>query len=241
MNNTMKVTINQSIIDHINTIADGLLTTSTPINQRAVYTFDDIKVYDDIMNTIVFNGIHEKIARHCLNRLYAKGNMSAYEILTTGTAIIDFDDISSEVLLALYENKDCLEVIDGQFTITDDNAIKAVYGACSRFMYQFMQKHYKHAYVEIDGQTVDIFNTRALAQFADYNDVVTMDLYKSFMDIVKKQYPKDFARIEVLVKHRIQGLTYTECAKIMNSTTSTIDRLRIKVTECAKILYSTIQ
>ena len=239
MNKTMKATINQTIVDHINTIADGLLTTSTPMNQKTVYTFDDIKMYNDIMDTVVFNGIHEKIARHCLNRLYSKGNMSAWEILTTGTAIIDFDDICSEVLLALYENRDCIEVIDGQFTITDDNAIKAVYGACSRFMYRFMQKHYKHAYIEIDGQAVDIFNTRALAQFADYNDVIAMDLYKSFMEVVKKQYPKDFARIETLVKHRIQGLTYTECAKIMDTTTSTVNRLKDKITECARILIKT--
>lgn len=238
MNKPIKATINQSI--DINKLTNGLLSVPTPINQKAVYTFEDIKIYDDIMDTVIFNSIHEKIARHCLNRLYSKGNMSAYEILTTGTAIIDFDDISNEVLVALYENKECLEVADGQFRIIGDEAIKAVYGACSRFMYSFMQKHYKHAYCEIDGQTVDIFNTRVLAQFADYNDIVAMDLYKAFMDTVKKTYPKDVKRIETLVKYRIDGLTYDECKEKMQCGKATVMRLQEKISTCAKALLKTL-
>ncbi len=232
--NTTTATINNSI----NLSKDvRLLNVTTPINQVFTPVFKDITVYPDIMDTVVFNNIHEKIARHCLNRLYSKGNMSAYEILTTGTAIIDFGDISQEILLKLYEYRDCLEVIDGQFRITDDNAIKAVYGACSRFMYQFMQKHYKHAYVSIDGIEVDIFNTTQLAQYTDYESVIANDTYISFMEIVKKLYSKDYARIEKVVKYRINGYTYAQCAKMLNTSTSTIDRLRVKISECAKMLY----
>jgi hypothetical protein len=44
----------------------------------------------------------KKIAKHSLMRLYANGNTSAYEILTSGTGIVDFDDIKQEILLALY-------------------------------------------------------------------------------------------------------------------------------------------
>lgn len=240
MNKPIKATINQSIVDHISTISDGLLTTSTPINQRTVYTFDGLEVYDDIMDTVINNGIHEKIARHCLNRLYSKGNMSAYEILTTGTAIIDFDDISSEVLLALYENKDCLEVADGQFTITDDDAIKAVYGACSRFMYRFMQRHYKHLFTVIDGQEIDIYNTKALASFADFDDIESMSMYQGFLNVVMSVYPKDYARIEKVVKMRIDGMIFTECAKKLGVNPSTITRLQVKISECAKLFLKTL-
>lgn len=233
-----KNTITATINNNIDLSKDvRLLNIKTPINQKFVPTFDDLKMYDDIMNTVIFNGIHEKIAKHSLNMLYSKGNLSAYEILTTGTAIIDFDDISQEILVKLYEYRDCLAIIDGQFTITDDNAIKAVYGACSRFMYSFMQKHYKHAFIEIDGQTIDIFNTRALAQFADYNDVIAMDVYKSFIEIVKKQYPKDLARVEKIVKMRISGYTFAECAEKLHCTKSCITKIQYKISECARMLY----
>ena len=239
MNNTLATaTINNRIdTDKLN---NGLLSVPTPINHHASYTFECIKVYDDIMDTVVFNRIHEKIARHCLNRLYAKGNMSAYEIMTTGTAIIDIDDINSEVLLALYENKDYLEVVNGQFRIIGDDAIKSVYGACSRFMYRFMQRHYKHAYTVIDGQEIDIFNVKALASYADFADIESMSMYQSFMNVVMSCYPKDYARIEKIVKMRIDGMTFTECAKALHVNPSTITRLQSKISECAKAFLQTL-
>lgn len=233
---TIKATINNNNDLSVN---KHLLTVTTPINQVFTPTFKNIEIYPDIMDTIVYNGIHKTIARHCLNRLYSKGNMSAYEIMTIGTAIIDFDDIASEILLQLYNNRDSLSIIDKRLVIDNDGAIKAIYGACSRFMYQFMQKHYKHVYCEIDGQQIDIFNTKQLAQYANYSDIESMSLYQSFLSIVMRIYPKDYKRIEKIVKLRIDGMTYTQCANYLHCSTSTINRLKDKIVECANILYRT--
>ncbi|SFU36654.1 hypothetical protein [Butyrivibrio sp. INlla21] len=230
---TTTATININTSNHDN----NLLLPKTPINSVFSPTFNDVKMYDSMIDTIVYNDIHGKIARHCLNKLYSKGNMNAYEILTHGTAIIDIDDVRSEILVAIIENIDDIAIIDGVLTITSDNAIKAVYGACSRFMYQFMQKHYKHVYTVIDGQEIDIFNVKALASYADFDDIESMSLYQSFLSVVMSVYPKDYKRIETIVKMRINGATFTECAKKLHCNVSTITRLQSKISECAKMLY----
>ena len=103
-----------------------------------------------------------------------------------------------------------------------------------------MQKHYKHAYTVIDGQEIDIFNVKALASYADFDDIESMSIYQSFLSVVMSVYPKDYARIEKVVKMRIDGMTFTECAKTLHCNPSTITRLQSKISECAKILYSTI-
>lgn len=177
---------------------------------------------------VVFLGIDESIARHCLKKLWSMGNHTAYELMTSGTAILDINDIKQEILLVLATNPDSWTVdANDRLLFFDDEIIKNVFGATSKIMYSFVQRHYKKAYVSIDGEDVRADDVCKLATYSNIDDLLCIKGVLTFL----KYLPPIQAEY---IKLRLNGHTMKECEGIMNLSRQKVRTINEKVKKAWK-------
>lgn len=138
------------------------------------------------LNLLVQNNVHIAITRHCLKSLMCKGNLNAMELLNNINHTISIEDLSQEVLLAFVENPNEWEFdeLTSKVVFLNDDFIKLVFGAVSKHLYQFQTKHYKHQYIEIDGDIVDATKVSALADYVCIDNILTNNNFKEFLPLL---------------------------------------------------------
>ena len=221
--NTNTNTVTVSAIDSFKSVTSGNTMTSG-------YTFDTRKdtrsflpyeikpieyervEYIDTIQDVIDNNIHAAIVRHCLKMLFSKGNMTAYELLAGHNGIISIEDLQQEVLLTIIEcyHSD-LQTIS-EYTLVSDTIkehTKEIYGTITKYMYSHSIRHYKHTYIEIDGDIVDVNKISQLATYCDIDGILDDEYIKAFMDTLT-----DTQR-QVLM-YRLQGYTIKEIADTLN-------------------------
>ena len=197
------------------------MTTTTTTTTTTTATVNDVK-----MMTVVSAHLDEVIVYDRLVYLASRGNLHAWDLMARKNGVIDFDDLKQEVCLQLALYADAWEIVtrDGklriQFYEDRTDAIKAVYGAVSRFMYSMAKRHYDNMYIEIDGDPVRVNSVPDLASHADI-DAILNDAYISDFEMTLTQ--KEWE----LFQCRLCGNSIRESARIMNigrNTARTIEK-----------------
>ena len=163
------------------------------------------------IETLAKNNVHIAITRHCLKSLMCKGNLVAMELLNNVNHTVSIEDLQQEVLLWFFENYDDWEISDnGKIEFLTDNA-KSLFTCVSGYLRKFQTKHYKHQYIELDGQIVDCSKVSALADYVSMDNLLEDINLQSFMN-------KLSAHDKKWLEYRLQGLSNSKIALAMNVT-----------------------
>ncbi len=232
--------MNKTVNNTINTNPDALaaaraahVAACAATRRPVTFPARDIDPAADPVTILFQSGIVTAITRHALTALYAKGNTTAGELLRGHVGVIDTDDLEQEVTTAFLETADTDTKIGGwhltvwgdksncvKLDFDDDDTIKAVFGAVSRYMYSHATRHYKKQYVEIDGDTVRADDVAAIAKYITADHVLS--------DSIVADYAATLDKLELTYfTHRLNGLSRRECADIMGITDNaarTLDR-----------------
>ena len=129
--------------------------------------------------------VHVAITRYRLKRI---GNANALELLNNVNHTVNLEDLQSEVLLKFVEMSGQWTIDQsGSVTFEDDTAMIEIFRAVDNYLYRFQTKHYKHQYIELDGEIVDVNKVTALADHVSIDaileDVVLQDFMNKLPDL----------------------------------------------------------
>lgn len=161
---------------------------------------------------LVNYNIHVAITRHLLKNLASRGNINALELLNNINHTVSVEDLEQEILLKFIElSNDWAIGFDGSVEFLNDETMKQVFACVSSYLYKFQTKHFKHMYIELDGQIIDVTK---VSQLADYVSIDNIMLNENFLTFYKLQSDNDKQWIE----YRIDGLSNSKIALAMNVT-----------------------
>lgn len=156
--------------------------------------------------------VHVAITRHLLKNLMSSGNLAAMELLNGINHTVCIEDLEQEILLKFMELDEHWTIDNtGKVEFDSDNTMKEIFGTVSRYLYQFQTKHYKHLYIEIDGDIVDATKVTALADYVCIDNILADEHIHGFLE---KQTEHD----KQWFLYRMDGLSNKAIADIMKVT-----------------------
>ena len=157
---------------------------------------------------VKFN-VHIAIARY---RLKKYGNLNSLDLLNGQNRTVCLEDLQQEVLLKFVEHSDSWDIgFDGKVQFLNDSGMIEIFKCIDNYMYQNQTKHYKHLYVEIDGEIVDC---NKVTELADYVSIEELQTNINFIMFYNRQTDTDKRWLEL----RLDGNSNTDISKIMNVT-----------------------
>ena len=156
--------------------------------------------------------IHIAITTHCLNRLASLGNLNAMELNNNINHTVSKEDLTQEMLLWFAENEKEWEIdFYGKVTFSDDETIKGLFTCVSGYLRKFQTKHYKHQYIEIDGNIVDVNKVTELADYVSIDNLLENIELQNFINSLSG-IDKEWLLL------RLQGLSNMAISKELNIT-----------------------
>lgn len=162
---------------------------------------------------LVRYNVHVAIARYRLKRI---GNMNSLDLLNNINHTVNLEDLQQEVLLKFVEYSDFWNIgFDGTVTFEEsengEQTIIEIFKAIDNYLYRFQTKHFKHQYIEIDGDIVDVNKVSALADYVSMDALLEDITLQSFLDALP-----DFDR--EWLEYRLTGLSNKKIAECMGVT-----------------------
>ena len=201
-----------------------------------------VVVHDDLIQTseykltsIYETNTHKAITRKALRTLVGKGNLFALDLLNGENHTISIEDLEQQTLLYLCENVNHWNVFkDNRIDFTDVEYGKGLWQVVSTYLYQFQVKHYKHTYIEIDGDIVDCSKVSALA---DYVSMEELDNDIALQDFMSKLMTFDRQWLE----YRLDGMSNSAIAREMGVTYEKIRACEKRVRKSVALLGYNVQ
>lgn len=202
--------------NHINTETSTIHSSKQALYNRMFHA-DNFTKYQPTGNEskheLLYNfNVHVSITSHCLKRLSSKGNLNAMELNNNINHTVSKEDLTQEVLLFFVEYSNSWNIDNaGNVTFSDDETVKALFTCISGYLRRFQTKHYKHQYIEIDGDIVDCNKVSALADYVSIDDLLEDIDLQHFIDKLQgidKQW----------LLLRLQGLSNLAISKELNVT-----------------------
>ena len=129
--------------------------------------------------------IHIAITTHCLNKLASLGNLNAMELNNNINHTVSKEDLTQEMLLWFVENEKEWNIdFYGKVTFSDDETVKSLFTCVSGYLRKFQTKHYKHQYIEIDGNIVDVNKVTELADYVSMNNLLENIDLQNFINTI---------------------------------------------------------
>lgn len=222
----------QKLINTTNNVHDYNAHSTTHASKQALYNrmfhADNFTKYQPTGNETKFDllvnfNIHKAITSYRLKRI---GNINAYELLSNINHTVSREDLEQEVLLKFVELSESWDIdATGKVTFEDDTAMVEVFKAIDNYLYRFQTKHFKHLYIEIDNNIVDVSKVSALADYVSIDDL-TNDLHLQGFLATLTEFDRNWT------KYRLQG--YSNKA-IADMTQSTIKKIRCTETRVRRL------
>ena len=156
--------------------------------------------------------VHVSITRNSLKQLACKGNMNALELLNNINHTVSIEDLQQEVLIWFVENEKEWNIdFEGQVTFENDESVKSLFTCISGYLRRFQTKHYKHQYIEIDGDIVDATKVTQLADYVSMDNLLENIALQTFIEKLTG-IDKEWLLL------RLQGLSNLAISKELNVT-----------------------
>lgn len=156
--------------------------------------------------------VHISITRYSLKQLASKGNLNAMELLNNINHTVSIEDLQQEVLLWFVSNNEEWDIdFDGIVNFNNDESVKSLFTCISGYLRRFQTKHYKHQYIEIDGNIVDCNKVTELADYVSIDNLLENIELQNFLDTLKG-IDKEWLEL------RLQGLSNLSISKELNVT-----------------------
>lgn len=170
---------------------------------------------------LVAYNVHVAITRYRLKRI---GNTNALDLLNNINHTVSLEDLQQEILLKFVELADNWNIdFDGTVTFNDDDTtIIEVFKAVDNYLYRFQTKHYKHQYIEIDGDIVDANKVTELADYVSIDNIIANEHFFTF-------YNQQATLDKQWIDCRLQGLSNSKIAVAMGVTYEKIRAIEKRV------------
>ena len=215
---TNTITSIQTTINKVCHVTEYNAHSTTHASKQALYNrmfkADNFAKYQPNGNETKFEllvnfNIHKAITSYRLERI---GNTNAYELLANINHTVSREDLEQEVLLKFVEMSESWEIdTTGKVTFLDDTSMIEVFKAVDNYLYRFQTKHFKHLYIEIDGDIVDCNKVSALADYVSIDNILEDITIQSFMNTLSS-FDKEWLLL------RLQGLSNLSISKELNCT-----------------------
>lgn len=197
------------------------MTSTIHASKQALYNrmfhADNFAKYEPVGNEskydLLYNyNVHVAITSHCLKRLASMGNLNAMELNNNINHTVSKEDLTQEVLLFFVEYADSWDIdFFGNVTFQDDETVKALFTCISGYLRKFQTKHYKHMYIEIDGEIVDCNKVSQLADYVSIDNILENIDLQNFINSLNG-IDKEWLLL------RLQGLSNLAISKELNVT-----------------------